>query len=137
MSFFYCPSMAYKEMLSQDTQTFICIKEGIVSCFPFNLWVDPGKGQTFLQSMDWSYFYFYLWKYRHKMYLMHILYKISFILNIIYYPYMFDKWMGSNKAINHDIVFRTFFVFSVGRFWSYQNLVQNASINYIRSTSFT
>lgn len=38
MFFFYCPSMAYKEILSQDVKTFSCIKEGNVN---FPLLIDP------------------------------------------------------------------------------------------------
>lgn len=38
MFFFYCPSMAYKEILSQDVKTFSCIKEGNVNCPPL---IDP------------------------------------------------------------------------------------------------
>lgn len=38
MFFFYCPSMAYKEILSQDVKTFSCITEGNVNCPPL---IDP------------------------------------------------------------------------------------------------
>lgn len=71
MFFFYCPSMAYKEILSQDVKTFSCIKEGNVNC---PLLIDPRQGRAFCKvSIGHIFFLFLLGKNRHKMYLRHIL----------------------------------------------------------------
>lgn len=89
MFFFYCPSMAYKEILSQDVKTFSRIKEGNVNC---PLLIDPRKGRAFCKvSIGHIFFLFLLGKNRHKMYLRHIL-CIKDIFNFEYFLLSVCLW---------------------------------------------
>lgn len=111
MFFFYCPSMAYKEILSQDVKTFSCIKEGNVNCPPL---IDPRQGRAFCKvSIGHIFFLFLLGKNRHKMYLRHILCIkdiFNFEFSIIRMSLM--KGMGSNKSNNAMQYVEQFCLFS-------------------------
>lgn len=85
--FFYCLSMAYKEILSQDVKTFSCIKEGNVN---FPLLIDPRKGRAFCKVCH-IFFLFLLGKNRHKMYLRHNL-CIKDIFNFEYFLLSVCLW---------------------------------------------
>lgn len=110
MFFFYCPSMAYKEILSQDVKTFSGIKEGNVNCPPL---IDPRQGRAFCKVfIGHIFFLFLLGKNRHKMYLRHIL-CIKDIFNFEYFLLSVCLYEGDGiKYVKQrDVVCRTILSF--------------------------